>query len=107
MAEKEFEKAIEAFKNSLRNNPADDESRYNLAHAKEKLKKKQEEDKENKQDPPSAYAKRMKKKADALVNKFKFKEALKVLEGALEKDATVSNYKEFMQKLDAIIEIEK
>lgn len=105
MAEKEYEKAIEAFKNSLRNNPSDDESRYNLAHAKQQLKKKEEEDKKNKQDPPTAFAKRMKKKADELVNKFKFKEALNLLEGALEKDATVSNYKEFMQKLDAIIKI--
>lgn len=58
MKRKEYEKAVEAYKEALRNNPGDDETRYNLALAKEMLKKEQEEndqnqdnqDQENKQD---------------------------------------------------------
>ncbi|WP_166461136.1 tetratricopeptide repeat protein [Flavicella sediminum] len=107
MAQKEFEKAIEAFKNSLRNNPSDEETRYNLAHAKQQLKKEKEEEEKNKKDPPSDFAKRMKKKADELLAKFKFKEALEVLDKALEKDMTVSNYNDYMKKLEEIIEIKK
>lgn len=47
MKNKEYEKAVEAYKQALRNNPTDEETRYNLALAKEMLKKQQDEDKKN------------------------------------------------------------
>ncbi|MGB2128359.1 MAG: tetratricopeptide repeat protein [Flavicella sp.] len=106
MAEKAYDKAIAAYKNSLRNNPSDDESRYNLAYAIKALKKQQDDKEKNKPPPPSEYAKRMKKKADKLVNSYRFDAALKLLDEALEKDVTVSNYKEYMQHLQDVIEIQ-
>ncbi len=45
MKNKEYQKAVEAYKESLRNNPNDEETRYNLALAKEMLKKQQDEQK--------------------------------------------------------------
>ncbi len=45
MKRKEYEKAVEAYKEALRNNPKDEETRYNLALAKEMLKKQQDEQK--------------------------------------------------------------
>ena len=45
MKNKEYAKAVEAYKEALRSNPNDDETRYNLALAK----KKQEEDQKNNQ----------------------------------------------------------
>lgn len=52
MKNKEYEKAVEAYKEALRNNPNDEETRYNLALAKEMLKKQQDEQKndDNKDD---------------------------------------------------------
>lgn len=64
MNEKKYSKAVEAYKNALRNNPNDDETRYNLALAKDMLEKnppppqdkddknkdKQDKDKEDQQD---------------------------------------------------------
>jgi tetratricopeptide (TPR) repeat protein len=44
MKEKEYGQAVEAYKNALRNNPSDEETRYNYALAKELLEK-------NPQDP--------------------------------------------------------
>jgi tetratricopeptide (TPR) repeat protein len=41
MKNKEYAKAVEAYKEALRNNPQDEETRYNLALAKELLKKDQ------------------------------------------------------------------
>ena len=38
MKEKNYTAAVEAYKNALRNNPSDDETRYNYALAKKKLK---------------------------------------------------------------------
>lgn len=39
MNAKRYEEAVEAYKNALRNNPSDDETRYNLALAKDLLEK--------------------------------------------------------------------
>lgn len=39
MNEKKYQEAVEAYKNALRNNPTDDETRYNLALAKDLLEK--------------------------------------------------------------------
>ena len=64
MKEKKYQEAVDAYKNSLRNNPADDETRYNLALAKKLLeeekkkgggddknnKDKQDQNKDQKQD---------------------------------------------------------
>ena len=50
MKRKEYEKAVEGYKEALRNNPIDEETRYNLALAKEMLKKEQEEQEKNKND---------------------------------------------------------
>ena len=107
MGEKSYDKAIEAFKNSLRNNPTDEETRYNLALAKEKKKQKEEEDKKNQPPPPSEFAKRTKKQADKLLETFQFEKALELMEAGLKKDMTLSNYKEYMQKIETVIEIEK
>ncbi len=48
---KKYDKAVEAYKNALRHNPADEEARYNLALAQMKLKKQQKNNrnKKNKQ----------------------------------------------------------
>ena len=48
MKEKDYSNAVEAYKNALRNNPADDETRYNLALAKKMLKENPPKDNKNK-----------------------------------------------------------
>lgn len=47
MKQKQYEKAVNAYKNALRNNPTDDETRYNLALAKKMLEKEQQENDQN------------------------------------------------------------
>ncbi|WP_299799022.1 tetratricopeptide repeat protein [uncultured Maribacter sp.] len=50
MKRKDYAKAVEAYKEALRNNPTDEETRYNLALAKELLKKEQDENKQDQDD---------------------------------------------------------
>lgn len=50
MQRKEYQQAVEAYKEALRNNPEDEETRYNLALAKEMLKKDQENQDQNEDD---------------------------------------------------------
>ncbi len=47
MKRKDYAKAVEGYKEALRNDPTDEETRYNLALAKELLKKDEEEKKQN------------------------------------------------------------
>ena len=49
-AQKDYAKAIEAYKESLRNNPKDDETRYNLALAQKMLKDQQNQNQNQNQD---------------------------------------------------------
>lgn len=48
MKQKNYQQAVEAYKNALRNDPSDEETRYNLALAKEMLKKQQQNQDKNK-----------------------------------------------------------
>ena len=50
MKNKEYGKAVEAYKEALRNNPKDEETRYNLALAKEMMKKEQQQNQNQNQD---------------------------------------------------------
>ena len=46
-SQKDYAKAVEAYKESLRNNPKDDETRYNLALAQKQLKDQQQQQDQN------------------------------------------------------------
>ena len=50
MLEKKYDLALEAYKNALRNNPEDEETRYNFALAKKKDKDNPNKDKDKKKD---------------------------------------------------------
>ena len=90
-AGKDYAKAVEAYKMSLRNNPADDETRYNLALAHKMLKDQQQPPKSEKKDNQMS-----KENAEQLLNSVmqdekdvqdKVKKQQKVLQGGrLEKD---------------------
>ena len=47
MQQKNYSEAVSAFKNALRNDPTDEETRYNLALAKQKLEKEQQDQDQN------------------------------------------------------------
>jgi tetratricopeptide (TPR) repeat protein len=50
MKEKQYDKAVDAYKNSMRNNSKDEETRYNLAIAQELLKNQQNQDNKDNKD---------------------------------------------------------
>jgi len=50
MREKQYDKAVNAYKNSMRNNSKDEETRYNLAMAQELLKNQQDKDNKDNKD---------------------------------------------------------
>jgi len=50
LGKKEYEKAVDAYKQSLKLNPSDRDTKYNLAYANAKLRDKQKQDQQKKQD---------------------------------------------------------
>ena len=59
---KKYDKAVEAYKNALRQNPDDEEARYNLALAQQKLKQQQKNNKKNQKNKKNKQNKDQNKK---------------------------------------------
>ena len=58
---KDYAKAVEAYKESLRNNPKDNETRYNLALAQKMLKDQEQNQQNQEQQPPQPQENQMPK----------------------------------------------
>ena len=63
MKQKQYDKAIDAYKNALRNNPNDDETRYNLALA-QKLRKQEADNRDDKKNNKDNQNKKDQNKED-------------------------------------------
>lgn len=50
LEEKKYEESIDSYINSLKNNPKDEDTKYNLAYAREMLRKQQQDDKDKDKD---------------------------------------------------------
>ena len=104
MKEHKYKNAIESYKNALRNDPKDNQVRYNLALAK-KLNEQEERDSKDDQNKlkPSEFAKKEKQSADKKAEKGDFSNAYKIMEEALQKDSTVSYFDDYIKKLKELI----
>ncbi len=98
-----------AYKNSLRRAPADEDARHNLAVVQkliaQRVKEAAERDKDKDQDKNKGLSERAKllmKKADELVEQYKFTDALKVLQERLKTEPTLQQQQEYMHKLDVV-----
>jgi len=110
---KQYEPALEHYKNALRKNPNNQDARYNYELLKKMLRKEEQDkkdqesqDNDNKEkQEPSDYAKQMKKKAEALVLQRNYNDAYNLMQMALKKDKTVSSYNDFIQRIKDVNEI--
>jgi hypothetical protein len=104
------EEALSNFKQAIKADPANGAARYDYEMLKKKLdEKKKKEEKENndknKPKEPSAYAKKLKAQADALVAQFKFSAARDLMQEGAQQDQSVTFYSEFMKRLDDVTKI--
>ena len=105
-----LEEALANFKEAIKADNANVDAKYNYEMLKKKLdeeKKKQEEKNRNKPKEPSAYAKRLKAQADALLAKYRFSEAESLMTEGAKKDPSVLYYEDFMNRLKEVVTIDK
>jgi len=100
-----FPEAIESYKNALRLDPSDMDTKYNLQYAQNMLKQQQSQD-QQKPPEPSEFAKKLKEQADELVRQFKFGEAYQLMVDGLAKDKTVAYYQKFIKKIEEVVKIQ-
>ncbi len=99
--------SVIAFKQALRRDPADEDTRYNLALSKHLLPLREKERNENgdekKNDQElSERAKALIKQADELVDAYKFKQALELLQLGMKEDPTLAKEEEYVKKLEVV-----
>ena len=105
---KEYEPALSKFKSALIQDPNNEVARYNYELLARWLQRDQERKNEDQNKPePSEFAKRKKAEADRLVEQFRFKDALNLMNEARLQDETVDAYQEFMTSLQEITEIDE
>jgi hypothetical protein len=105
-----FEEALANFKQAIKADNNNVDAKYNYEMLKKKLdeeKKKQEEKDKNRPKEPSAYAKRLKAQADALVANFRFAEAEALMNEGVKRDQSVLYYEDFMNRLKDVVTINK
>lgn len=105
---KEYQAALSKFQTALIKDPKNAVARHNYELLARWMKRDEERKQQEENKPePSEFAKQKKAAADRLVEQFKFKEALTLMEGALAQDPTVAAYAEFVQTLKDVVEIDE
>lgn len=102
--QEQYAEAMKAYKQSLKLNPADNQTRYNYALAKKLLNQQQAQERNPQDLPmPSAFAKLMKEKADSMALLGQFGNAERLMTEALRQDSTVLHFKGYMDRLNEVI----
>ncbi|MEB2785894.1 hypothetical protein [Algoriphagus persicinus] len=105
---KEYEPALSKFKSALIQDPTNEVARYNYEMLARWLQRDEERKKEDQNKPePSDFAKRKKAEADRMVEQFRFKNALNLMNEAMQQDETVAAYQDFITSLQEITEIDE
>lgn len=105
---KEYEPALSKFKSALIQDPNNEVARHNYELLARWMQRDQErKDKDQNKPDPSDFAKRKKAEADRLVEQFRFKDALNLMNEALQQDETVAAYQDFITSLQEITEIDE
>lgn len=109
---KKWKPAASHFKNALKLNPDDFDTKHNFERAlaeqkKEEENEEQQQENDQNQPPPepSEYAKAMKEQAEKLVAQRKYSEAYNLMQRALDADETVRAFNDFIERIKNVNDI--
>jgi tetratricopeptide (TPR) repeat protein len=101
----QLREALEDYKEALLLDPTHQQARYNYEYLKRQLARQRGGGQPPPDVQPSAYARRTKQKAEALVAEQRYEAAAELMRKALTTDSTVAAYRDFMNRLDDIAQI--
>jgi tetratricopeptide (TPR) repeat protein len=103
-----MDEALMHFKQAVKADSKNSSARYNYEMLKRKLDEKKKEDEKNQlPKEPSAFAKQLKAKAEALAAQGKFQEAYDLMTEGVKKDKSVLYYVDFITRLKEVADINK
>jgi tetratricopeptide (TPR) repeat protein len=102
--------ALDRYRQVLRLDPTHEPARFNYEFLKREMARRQE--KTRSQEPPddvepSPYAKRLKRRAEAMAAERRYDAAHRLLERGLARDSTVAAYQRFMARLEDVATIHR
>lgn len=105
---KEYEVALSKFQFALIQDPTNEQARHNYELLARWLQRDEERKNEEQNKPePSEFAKRQKAAADRLLEQFRFKDALNIMQEAMTQDETVAAYQDYITTLQEVVEIDE
>lgn len=100
-----LKESIEAYKEALRNNPNDMDTKYNLAYAQKMMQQQVDQNNDGKDQEVSEFAKKLKKQAEVLVLQKKYREAYSLMKEGEKIDKTVAAFSDFTNRILDVIKI--
>ncbi len=108
--EEEKQLAADYFRKALLLEPENADAKYNFEFVMRQLQQEKDENEDQSggqpPPPPSTYAKELKAQAEELVSQRRYNEASKLMKDGLEIDPSVEAYRDFIDRIDSIIQIE-
>jgi len=104
-AQGRLREALADYKQVLLSDPTHEAARYNYEVLKRRLAQRRAGGRDAPDVEPSDYARRLKKKAEALVSERRYEEAAALMQEGLQNDSTVAAYREFIGRLDDVSQI--
>ncbi len=106
LSDKKIEESIDAYKMALKNNPKDNDTRYNLAYAQMLLKQQQSKNKNKKDnDDTSDDAENIKKRAEKLVAERKYEEAYNLMKEGEKRNKKLLQYSDFTNRILDVVKM--
>jgi len=103
LSDKKYEEAIKSYEKALKNNPKDNDTRYNLAYAQTLLQKQQS--KNNNKDNKEDEADKIKKRAEELVAERKYTEAYNLMKSNEKKYPKLLQFADFTNRILNVIKL--
>lgn len=100
-----LQSALEDYRQALLLDPTHEQARYNYEYIKRQMAERQGGTQPPPDVEPSAYARRLKKRAETLVAQERYRKAADLMTEGLKEDSTVAAYRDFIGRLDDIAQI--
>ncbi len=106
VAQDSLRAALDFYRRALRTDPMHENARYNYEYIKRRLGEQPPSQQQSASIEPSAYARRLKQRADSLVALQQYAGAQRLMQAGLRRDSTVAAYRSFMTRIGEVAQID-